>query len=234
MGFDWGATVSVEFTQQISMPLNVARFAKRLIEWNLVPGTNRSTRHAKKQKTSIVMVGNTLPNSPVEVESDDDEFGWCFSECDEDALDEDRVDLLQRLKHETGSSYHADASFDLVYNRPEILTSAFALAADRLLGAGHEIKLEFDHGGCRGEATGGASYMAMRLVYKKPIVPGSGIDVPRGGVNIPWGVKATAIPRMSVEEEAAGRSSMARACAAFGLEAVGDAGWHLVTVASGG
>ena len=55
-----------------------------------------------------------------------------------------------------------------------------------------------------------------------------------GEFNAPWGVKLTAIPVKRETEIAEAKASFDKVCQAFGLRPVGEAGWHLVTVAGGG
>ena len=47
-------------------------------------------------------------------------------------------------------------------------------------------------------------------------------------------VQLTPIPTLKESEAAAARSKFRKICDAFGLQPLGDAGWHVVTNADGG
>lgn len=250
MGFDWSISIGVQFTQPVEVPSYRSRLVKRLIQWSpaITPGELAQRElGGRKRSHRAAKAASMLPASDAPI-NDDDTDGvnhsestdpWGFSDVeDEESFTEEQEALMRRLKATCAGngapSHHPDATFDLD-QCPEIVTEAFAMAATKLLGDGHGVELELERGGAYGEADEGASDVAMRLTYApSQTYAGGSIDVSRGGINVPWGVKCVPIKTLAPDEERAVRATMARVCAAFGFAPVGDAALRLCTTASGG
>ena len=235
MGFCWSVNVSVEFAQGVAVPRYGPRFVKRLIEWRppveLDAVFAQSTGKKKKKRRTAarpLAADDTWP----EDESDDEECAWSDTEGE---LDSDQVALLKELKDACGGE--AVYFDDCIYtNYQGLVERAFKRAATALLGNDHGVCLTIeDHLGSHGNVDDGAKYDCAYLSWEPASTNAGGCaDMPRGGVNIPWGGKLTALPSMSVEEDAATRSKFARVISAFGLSPEGDASLKLVTTSSGG
>jgi len=248
MGFQWHISVGVQFTQPVEMTPYQSRLVKRLIQWSpaITPGElaqrelgGRKRSHRAANAASMLPASNAPINDTDVVNNSEPTDPWEFSDVEDESFTEEQEALMRRLKAtcaENGGapSHHPDATFDLD-QCPEIVTEAFAMAATKLLGDGHGVELELERGGAYGEADEGASDVAMRLTYApSQTYAGGSIDVSRGGINVPWGVKCVPIKTLAPDEERAVRATMARVCAAFGFAPVGDAALRLCTTASGG
>lgn len=225
MGFDWGLGVSVEFVQQVDVPASLCRFVKRLLHWHPPLHTTATARKPSTGKMRKVAVRPL----PAEDDSDDEDL----SDVESEHMDVERAELCKLI---LDLAQYEEGDFDLLYNYPERAKKAFVLAADKLLGVGHDLVLCLEHGGCNYEHTKAPAVdQCVYIAYKPSItLAGGSMDPPRGGVNAPWGVKITPLKKLSVEQEASARAAMARVCAAFGLKPTGECGLALVTVASGG
>lgn len=104
------------------------------------------------------------------------------------------------------------------------------------------IKLRYENSGndvC-GIVGENAKFSSMRLVLERAEVravrpsdggPWGGVDMGRYSVDVPWGVAHTPLPTLKEAEVAAARSKFRKICDSFGLQPLGEAGWHLVTSA---
>jgi hypothetical protein len=252
MGFCWSANVLIEFAQGVAVPRYGPRFVKRLIEWHPPVDfdavlTQPAGKKQKKRRTAArpLAADDTPPaasgraarppaadDTSSDEEFDDEECAWSDTEGE---MDSDQLALLKELKDACGGE--AVYFDDCIYtNYQELVEKAFKRAATALLGSGHGVCLTIDdHLGSDGNVGDGAKSDFAYLSYE-PVSTnaGDGADMPRGGMNIPWGGKLTALPSMSVEEDAATRSKFARVISAFGLSPGGDASLKLVTTSSCG
>ena len=118
----------------------------------------------------------------------------------------------------------------------KLLSEAFEVAAAKVLGDGHGIKLKFVLGGVDWDCDGGRKADAPAKKYGlfmtgKTIDPAGYLDVGNWGVmvNVPWGVKMMTVP----EPPPGAAQQMQRLLSTFGLKAEGEAGWRMITVAEG-
>ncbi len=95
-----------------------------------------------------------------------------------------------------------EREFDIECNYRELLSQAFAAAADKMCGEGHGLELRLENGGAYGEADPPAKESLLLLVHGPTETCSHtdevdrGVDVGKGGVNVPWGVLRTPLPRV--------------------------------------
>ena len=133
---------------------------------------------------------------------------------------------------------HSDYNEFLNYcSSPEVLNECFKVAVEKLLpGFGNDFEVRAKvHGGAYGEADAGAHEEIAYIAWTPGTInAGGNIDMGRGGANVPWGHKVTALPALSESERAKVDAAFAVLLERLGLEAVGAPGLKLVTTASGG
>ena len=118
----------------------------------------------------------------------------------------------------------------------DLVSKCFQTAVEELL-PGHfgdfELRIH-DNGGAYGESDHGAKDQLVYIAYNKykTVTAEGGLDVSRGGVNVPWGHKMTHIGAQ--QECAEINASFAVIVEKLGLRAIGDPGLKLLTTASGG
>ena len=194
MGFDWSVEIAVEYCQRVAIPRYLSRFTKRLIYFcdavqaahRCARGGHRETRSRKRRRLASHMV--KLPGDDTEIAdadyagaSEDEEDPFTFSDVP-DELTDGQQELLSQLREECDSSHHPECDFDLRYNNPELISKAFGMAADRLLGEGHNVSLLFKRGGAYGEADEHAEEEVMALIFSAcSTTPNGFADLGRGG-----------------------------------------------------
>ena len=118
----------------------------------------------------------------------------------------------------------------------DLVSKCFQTAVEELLpGHGGDFELRIhDNGGAYGESDHGAKDQLVYIAYNKykTVTAEGGLDVSRGGVNVPWGQKMTHIGAQ--QECAEINASFAVIVEKLGLRAIGDPGLKLLTTASGG
>ena len=156
----------------------------------------------------------------------------------EDELDDETKALLEELGemcYKSHDFYSGDGDFNLRYNQCELFDKAFQLAAARLfLNQAHGLKLAFHNGGAYGESGEDATEEMLCVVHASSTVcMEGGIDLGRGGVNVPWGCAMKAIPETDMT---AVRDNIKRVMNEFGFRPMAETvtGGHIQTIASGG
>ena len=152
---------------------------------------------------------------------------------------EDR-EVYDKIKGWMNSNHAEDWECGGVLNRfggEDEVNLAFQSAVDVLLPEqGDDFAIHMDaRGGAYGEPKDGAKYELAYLVYKPTFTTAGGaMDAGRGGVNIPWGNKRTALPTLDAETAKQVDAAFAVLVDRLGLKAEGPPGWALITTSSGG
>ena len=173
MGFDWSVNVSVAFSQPIALPPNVSYWylLKKLANYE---GARDHKRPRSRSSGLVTRGGDMYDEEEVE--------GGIGRSCTEA---ETRFHYNPKL-----GGAAEEREFDLKYNWPELLSEAFAEAAEKISG-GHGVQLRLERGGAHGEPEGGAAE-SMLLLRHAPsqTCAGTGegdVDIGRGGM---FGVKS--------------------------------------------
>ena len=252
MGFDWSVDVCVEYAQEIEIDVlsTLSRFATRCLMFFDDRGATESRKKVKLPGEVLTSEEEDLRDSP---------HGLPFSDTEDEveAMDADRKKLYREVKvssflvrlvsasdlislslslslkdwfgKEDDDYFEMEQSDDLVSN-------CFQKAVEELLpGHGGDFELRIrDWGGAYGESDHGAKNDLVYIAYNKykTVTAEGGLDVGRGGVNVPWGHKMTHIGAQ--QECAEINASFAVIVEKLGLRAIGDPGLKLITNASGG
>ena len=252
MGFDWSVDVCVEYAQEIEIDVlsTLSRFATRCLMFFDDRGATESRKKVKLPGEVLTSEEEDLRDSP---------HGLPFSDTEDEveAMDADRKKLYREVKvssflvrlvsasdlislslslslkdwfgKEDDDYFEMEQSDDLVSN-------CFQKAVEELLpGHGGDFELRIrDWGGAYGESDHGAKNDLVYIAYNKykTVTAEGGLDVGRGGVNVPWGHKMTHIGAQ--QECAEINASFAVIVEKLGLRAIGDPGLKLLTTASGG
>jgi len=219
MGFDWSIDVSVAFSQPIALPPNVSYWYLLKKFANYEPCESGSKR--ARGRAAELVARDSDKHDDEEVE------GGIGRSCTE-------VETRFHYNPKLGGAAE-DKEFNLECNWPELLSEAFAEAAEKICGPGHGVELRLERGGAHGEAEGGAAESMLLLRYAPSrTCAGTGegeVDIGRGGVNVPWGVVRAPLPRINEGAVAARFNSV---LTALGLEAGAPPAWALISVAFGG
>lgn len=233
MGFDWSVDVCVEYAQEIEidvLPI-LWRFATRCLMFFDDRGATESRKKVKLPGEVLTSEEEDLRDSP---------HGLPFSDTEDEveAMDADRKKLYREVKDWFGRV--DDGHIVFLEDGPPVyedfVSKCFQKAVEELLpGHGGDFELRIrDWGGAYGESDHGAKEQLVYIAYNKykTVTAEGGLDVGRGGVNVPWGHKMTHIGAQ--QECAEINASFAVIVEKLGLRAIGDPGLKLLTNASGG
>uniref|UniRef100_A0A7S2Z5P7 Uncharacterized protein n=1 Tax=Chloropicon laureae TaxID=464258 RepID=A0A7S2Z5P7_9CHLO len=235
MGFDWGVNVSVEYNLPLDESLwqgewGLLDLTLKVLRWKPTPplpgelasrevGGRDGVKSQRKKAAQD-------EKAPVEDPEDPPRCPWS-----PDEFTGRKKELAQRLVNLGEKNL-------LLLDVAEVIAEAFQFALKDLLGPDQSKKycLELEDGGAYGEADQGAQEESARLIYTPSLTRTmGGLDVGRGGVNVPWGVKLTPIPRFSAAEEAEARVTLIKICKEiFGVAPTEEPAWRLATCAHGG
>ena len=146
MGFDWSVSVSVAFSQPIALPPNVSYWylLKKLANYE---GARDHKRPRSRSSGLVTRGGDGYDEEEVE--------GGIGRSCTE-------VETRFHCNPKLGGAAE-EKEFNLECNWPELLSEAFAEAADKICGPGHGVELRLERGGADGEAEGGAAESMLLL-----------------------------------------------------------------------
>ena len=224
MGFDWDANVSVRYVQRVEwLEYSYSRFATRCLKLQARPGRKRAKR----------LPGEKLTEKELEE-------GCPFSDTEEEvaAMSPDHQKLYTKIKDLVEGDHSDGWEVDGILNYTvgdDLINNCFKAAVERLLpGHGSEFCLCLERwGGSHGEVAEGAEREMMYILYKPShCYAGGGLDVPRGGMNVPWGHKLTPVPVLDRDERVLVDASFAILVDKLGLKAIGEPGHMLITGAS--
>ena len=234
MGFDWSASVVVGYVQEVEFQNCYSRFATRCLK--LANPAPSSAKRQKKAKPSKRKAGQPLTDEQLDKEQ------CAFSDTEEEVAS---MNVEDRKCHdeikEVMNGNHAndwECSGLLNYrNGHALLKHAFEAAVDHLMpGQGEDFGFEVhERGGSYGEADDGAKHELAYIVYRPTRTVAEGfMDLGRGGINLPWGNKKTALSTLDVETSKQVDAAFAVIVNALGLKPVGAPGMSLITASDGG
>mmetsp|Transcript_14662 Transcript_14662/g.37095 ORF Transcript_14662/g.37095 Transcript_14662/m.37095 type:complete len:243 (-) Transcript_14662:64-792(-) len=242
MGFDWGVNVSVEYNLPLDESLwqgewGLMDLALKLLRWkptSPLPGELASrevggrdgVKRQRKKAAQDEKGSSGSSGAPVEDPEDPPWSSWSPDEFT--GRRKELADELVNLGEDSCFMGNVDGE----------IAEAFQFALKDLLGPDQSKKycLTLEYGGAYGEADQGAQEESARLIYTPSLTRTmGGLDVGRGGVNVPWGVKLTPIPTFSAAEEAEARVTLMKICKEiFGVAPTEEPAWRLATCAHGG
>ena len=124
-----------------------------------------------------------------------------------------------------------DEDFSIFCGGGERMDAAFQIAAEKILGADHNLKLMLLEGTAAGLPDEGEEDTGLFIVDAPSIVErwSNNLRLAEMG-DFPFGVKTTVIPSPSdgVQEK------IARVCAELGMKPNGPLAWHIISVGTGG
>mmetsp|Transcript_2063 Transcript_2063/g.7522 ORF Transcript_2063/g.7522 Transcript_2063/m.7522 type:complete len:223 (-) Transcript_2063:2262-2930(-) len=222
MGFDWSVGVCVEYAQEIEIDVlpTLSRFATRCLMFF-------DDRGATESRKKVKLPGEVLTWKYKDL------ITFSDTEDEVEAMDADRRKLYREVKDWFGDE---DDDYFEMEQSEDLVSKCFQTAVEELLpGHGGDFELRIhDNGGAYGESDHGAKDQLVYIAYNKykTVTAEGGLDVSRGGVNVPWGHKMTHIGAQ--QECAEINASFAVIVEKLGLRAIGDLGLKLLTTASGG
>ncbi|WZN60935.1 hypothetical protein HKI87_03g24690 [Chloropicon roscoffensis] len=228
MGFDWSVGVCVEYAQEIEIDVlsTLSRFATRCLKFCDDRGATGSRRKVK-------LPGEVLTWEDEDLRDSSDGILFSDTEDEVEAMDADRRKLYREVKD---SFENEDDAYFEMEQSDDLVSKCFQKAVEELLpGHGGDFELRVHNwGGAYGESDHGAKDQLVYIAYNKfkTVTAEGGLDVGRGGVNVPWGYKMTHIGAQ--QECAEINASFAVIVEKLGLRAIGDPGLKLITKASGG
>lgn len=230
MGFDWSVSVFVAYIQPVLVTNCYSRFAARCLTLRADP--QRSGLPSAKKAKIKKLPGENLPE-PVDW---DEPVPFSEDECEVERLNAADREVYEKLKQETGNDHANPEAMNMNCDQ-QLVKHCFRVAVERLL-PGHSDKFDLCFelsGGAWGECGEGATEEHAYIEYKpSACYAGAGLDVGRGGVNVPWGNRLTPISGLNREEQAQVDASFAVLMDKLGLDSAGAAGLYLVSEASGG
>ena len=252
MGFDWSVGVCVEYAQEIEIDVlsTLSRFATRCLKFCDDRGATGSRRKVK-------LPGEVLTSEEEDLRDSSDGLLFSDTEDEVEAMDADRRKLYREVKVSSflvrlvsasdlislslslslkDSFENEDDAYFEMEQSDDLVSKCFQKAVEELLpGHGGDFELRVHNwGGAYGESDHGAKDQLKYIAYNKfkTVTAEGGLDVGRGGVNVPWGYKMTHIGAQ--QECAEINASFAVIVEKLGLRAIGDPGLKLITKASGG
>jgi len=245
MGFDWGVNVSVEYNLPLDESLwqgewGLLDLTLKVLRWKPTPPLpgelasrevgGRDGVKSQRKKAAQDEKGSSGSSGPSGAPAEDPEVPpWPPWSPDE--FTGRKKELADRLEY-------LGENCCFVGDVAPVIVEAFQFALKDLLGPDQSKKycLELEDGGAYGEADQGAQEESARLIYTPSLTRTmGGLDVGRGGVNVPWGVKLTPIPTFSAAEEAEARVTLIKICKEiFGVAPTEEPAWRLATCAHGG
>ena len=221
MGFDWNANVSVRYVQRVEYVFGgYSRFATRCLKLQARPGRKRAKR-LPGEKLTEKELGEGCP----------------FSDTEEEvaAMSPDHQKLYTKIKDLVEGDHCGDDGLLNSRGGDDLINDCFQVAVERLLpGHGSEFCLCLERwGGSHGEVAEGAEREMMYILYKPShCYADGGLDLPRGGMNVPWGHKLTPVPVLNRDERVLVDASFAVLVDKLGLKPIGEPGHMLITGAS--
>ena len=151
--FDGRIRITVAFSQPIALPENMSYWylLKKLANYR--PGENDNERPRSRWSGLVARGGDGYDKG--EVEGD---IGRSCTEV------ETRFQYNPNLGGAAG-----EKEFHLENNWPELLSEAFAEAAEKICDPGHGVELRFEHGGADGDAKGGAVESMLTFLRKRAL-----------------------------------------------------------------
>ena len=135
-----------------------------------------------------------------------------------------------------GNHANEDAIFAFV-DGEKLVNECFQVAVERLM-PGHGCKfalcIESYGDGEADEQAGATNQMAYIKYVPTKCLAGGGLDVSRGGINVPWGNKLTPVHVLDREERVQVDAAFAVLMDKLGLTKAGEPGLKLISTASGG
>jgi len=237
MGFDWSVGVCVEYAQEIEIDVlpTLSRFATRCLMFFDDRGATESRKKVKLPGEVLTWKYKDLITFSDTEDEDYPTGRITFSDTEDEveAMDADRRKLYREVKDWFGDE---DDDYFEMEQSEDLVSKCFQTAVEELLpGHGGDFELRIhDNGGAYGESDHGAKDQLVYIAYNKykTVTAEGGLDVSRGGVNVPWGHKMTHIGAQ--QECAEINASFAVIVEKLGLRAIGDLGLKLLTTASGG
>ena len=246
MGFDWSVDVCVEYAQEIEidvLPI-LWRFATRCLMFFDDRGATESRKKVKLPGEVLTWKYEdliTFSDTEDEVEAMDADRRKLYREVKVSSFlvrlvsASDLISLSLSLSLKDWFGKEDDDYFEMEQS-DDLVSNCFQKAVEELLpGHGGDFELRIrDWGGAYGESDHGAKNDLVYIAYNKykTVTAEGGLDVGRGGVNVPWGHKMTHIGAQ--QECAEINASFAVIVEKLGLRAIGDPGLKLITNASGG
>mmetsp|Transcript_2252 Transcript_2252/g.6953 ORF Transcript_2252/g.6953 Transcript_2252/m.6953 type:complete len:231 (+) Transcript_2252:237-929(+) len=230
MGFDWSVGVCIEYAQEIEidMLLTLSRFATRCLMFF-------DDRGATESRKKVKLPGEVLTWEDEDLRDSSDGILFSDTEDEVEAMDADRRKLYREVKDWFGKEDDDDLMTEMETSG-DLISKCLQKAVEELLpGHGGDFELRVHNwGGAYGESDHGAKDQLVYIAYNKfkTVTAEGGLDVGRGGVNVPWGYKMTHIGAQ--QECAEINASFAVIVEKLGLRAIGDPGLKLITNASGG
>ena len=246
MGFDWSVDVCVEYAQEIEIDVlsTLFRFATRCLMFFDDRGATESRKKVKLPGEVLTWKYEdliTFSDTEDEVEAMDADRRKLYREVKVSSFlvrlvsASDLISLSLSLSLKDWFGKEDDDYFEMEQS-DDLVSNCFQKAVEELLpGHGGDFELRIrDWGGAYGESDHGAKNDLVYIAYNKykTVTAEGGLDVGRGGVNVPWGHKMTHIGAQ--QECAEINASFAVIVEKLGLRAIGDPGLKLITNASGG
>ena len=246
MGFDWSVGVCVEYAQEIEIDVlsTLSRFATRCLMFFDDRGATESRKKVKLPGEVLTWKYEdliTFSDTEDEVEAMDADRRKLYREVKVSSFlvrlvsASDLISLSLSLSLKDWFGKEDDDYFEMEQSE-DLVSKCFQTAVEELLpGHGGDFELRIrDWGGAYGESDHGAKEQLVYIAYNKykTVTAEGGLDVGRGGVNVPWGHKMTHIGAQ--QECAEINASFAVIVEKLGLRAIGDPGLKLITNASGG
>jgi len=246
MGFDWSVDVCVEYAQEIEIDVlsTLSRFATRCLMFFDDRGATESRKKVKLPGEVLTWKYEdliTFSDTEDEVEAMDADRRKLYREVKVSSFlvrlvsASDLISLSLSLSLKDWFGKEDDDYFEMEQS-DDLVSNCFQKAVEELLpGHGGDFELRIrDWGGAYGESDHGAKNDLVYIAYNKykTVTAEGGLDVGRGGVNVPWGHKMTHIGAQ--QECAEINASFAVIVEKLGLRAIGDPGLKLITNASGG
>lgn len=221
MGFDWLVNVSVSYVQEVEYIDCFSRLGTRCLK-------------LRDPNNKLKKPGEPMPE---EMRLDNDEP---FSE-DEDDLKvlkaNNHLNIYQNIKKKMDGNHACENEITCFTDGEELINKCFQIAAERIIpGSGSKFALRFEtHGGAHGETDEGAKYEFAYIEYLPAFCSADGgLDVGRGGINVPWGMKLTPVTVLDHDEKTQVNAAFAVLLEKLGLVKVGEPGLKLVSSSSGG
>jgi len=241
MGINWDVQVSMEYCVPIKLDRGVSFWymLKRLAEYE--PGYAKRAHDATVTGEPLAKALQKRAAQSIVVLMDSPEY--CRDEAEKEV--ENPTPLEERFHYnpDFGLDSGENRDFDLALGSdldpdyenklPYVLGEAFKFAASKILGEGHGLTLTLLRGGKSWTWEEAVSEKIrgffMKYEHEQQAYESGGYVMPdhRGSVNVPWGVQATTVPAAP----AGVAQKMKQLMSAFGLEAVGDPAWRVITVA---
>jgi hypothetical protein len=183
--------------------------------------------HTKKAKKA----SKKLPGEPMpEEERLNNDEPFSDSEEDLNTMDPAHHKLYMELKGYMDGNHASEMDVVTCYGHvgEKLVNKCFQVAVERLMpGSGDKFELCIAEGGEYGkpdEEAGAKDEMAYIQYLPATCYAGGGLDVPRGGVSVPWGCKMTPVSVLDRAERVQVDAAFAVLLDKLGLVKVGEPG----------